>query len=273
MPKRTAYLLKGVIGIALGLIMIFPVLYALSISLMPESFIASYPPKLCPTEATLDNYVKAFQTAPVLQFVLNSTIVALCIVVAQVFTSSLAAYAFVFFEFVGKRFIFIAILATMMIPGEAIIISNYLTIASLTLLDTYLGLIFPFCASAMGVFLMRQQFLTVPKEFREAATMDGCSETRYFWFILMPVSRPATSALAIYCFINTWNQYLWPLLITNSTSMRTVQIGISILSFSDGLSYGLIMAGFILILIPSVLIFVLGQKQMVRGLMAGSVKG
>lgn len=273
MRKPALEWIKGSASILIGLMMVFPVLYALSISLMPENFIASYPPKVWPSQATLDNYIKAFATAPILRFVLNSTVVAIFIVLMQIFTSSLAAYAFVFFRFAGQKIIFIAILATMMIPGEAIIISNYLTVASLSLLDSYPGLILPYCASAMGVFLMRQQFLTVPKEFREAAIMDGCSEMRFFWYILMPVSMPAVSALAIYGFINTWNQYLWPLLITNSSNMRTVQIGISMLSFSDGLSYGLIMAGFILILIPSVLIFVLGQQQMVRGLMAGSVKG
>ncbi|MCE5343594.1 MAG: carbohydrate ABC transporter permease [Eubacteriales bacterium] len=265
--------LKGAVCIVLGFIMIFPVLYALSISLMPESFIASYPPKFLPLRPTLDNYEKVFQTAPIVRFVFNSAFVAVCIMGAQVLTSALAAYAFVYFDFVGKRFIFIAILATMMIPGEAIIISNYLTVASVHLLDRYAGLILPYCASALGIFLMRQQFLTVPKEFKEAATMDGCSDTRFFWLVLMPVSLPAASALAIYCFINTWNQYMWPLLITNSTNMRTVQIGISMLSFADGMSYGLIMAGFILILIPSVVIFILGQQRMVGGLMAGSVKG
>ncbi len=257
----------------IGLMLIAPILYALSISLMPESFIASYPPKLLALQPTLDNYAKAFQTAPILRFVLNSAIVAACIMLLQVLTSALAAYAFVYFEFAGKKPIFIAILATMMIPGEAIIISNYLTVASLHLLDSYPGLILPYGASALGVFLMRQQFLTVPREFREAATMDGCTDIRFFRLVLMPVSMPAASALAVYCFINTWNQYMWPLLITNSTGMRTVQIGISMLSFADGMSYGLIMAGFILILIPSVIIFVVGERRMVSGLMAGSVKG
>ncbi|MDD3212862.1 MAG: carbohydrate ABC transporter permease [Eubacteriales bacterium] len=271
--RNTNGIVKGFVGILLGLMIVFPVLYALSISLMPDSFIASYPPKLIPTQPTLENYVKAFHTAPVLRFVLNSAIVSICIMLAQVLTSALAAYAFVYFEFRGKRLIFIAILATMMIPGEAIIISNYLTVASAHLLDSYAGLILPYCASALGVFLMRQQFLTVPKEFKEAATIDGCGELWFFSSVLMPVSMPAASALAIYCFINTWNQYMWPLLITNSTDMRTVQIGISMLSFDDGMSYGLIMAGFIIILIPSVVIFVAGQKQMVGGLMAGSVKG
>lgn len=271
--RNPKFNLKSVIGLLLGLMIIFPVLYALSISLMPESFIASYPPKVFPTNPTLDNYVSAFRTAPITRFVLNSTVMALSIMSAQVLTSSLAAYAFVYFSFRGKKFIFLAILATMMIPGEAIIISNYLTVASAQLLDSFLGLFLPYGASAMGVFLMRQQFLTVPKEFKEAAIMDGCTDRRYFWTILMPVSMPAVSALAIYCFITTWNQYLWPLLITNSATMRTVQIGISMLSFADGLSYGTIMAGFVAILVPSILIFIVGQKRMIGGMMAGSVKG
>ena len=264
---------KSIIGVLLGLVIVFPVLYAFSISLMPESFIAAYPPKILPTAPTLENYAKALKTAPMLRFVLNSAIVAVSIMGVQVLTSSLAAYAFVNFEFRGKGLLFGAVLATMMIPGEAILISNYLTVASARLLDSYWGLILPYGASAMGVFLMRQQFLTVPREFREAATMDGCTDWRFFWRILMPVSMPAISALAVYCFINTWNQYMWPLLITSSVTMRTVQIGISMLSFSDGMAYGVIMAGFMLILLPSLVIFILGQQKMVSGLMAGSVKG
>ena len=128
----------------------------------------------------------------------NSAVVAVSIMAVQVLTSSLAAYAFVMFDFRGKGFLFGAVLATMMIPGEAILISNYLTVASARLLDSYWGLFLPYGASAMGVFLMRQQFLTVPKEFREAATMDGCTDWRFFWRILMPVSVPAISALAVY---------------------------------------------------------------------------
>ena len=257
----------------IGALLAFPILYGLSMSLMSDALIASYPPKIIPVMPNLDNYYKVFETVPILRFVINSLLVSVAVMLMQVLTSSLAAYGFVFFNFKYKKLLFMCVLATMMIPSEATLISNYLNVTALKMLNSYPGLILPFAASAMGVFMMRQSYLTTPKELKEAATVDGCGDLRFYATILMPISMPAVGALAIFTFINTWNQYMWPLLITNSTDMRTVQIGISMLQFADGLSYGIIMAGFVVILVPSIAIFVLGQRRMVGGLTAGAVKG
>ena len=165
------------------------------------------------------------------------------------------------------------VLSTMMIPAETTVISNFLTVSSWGWNDSLQVLIVPFLTSAMGIFLMRQFYLTIPKEIREAAKIDGCGNLKFLFKILIPVSKPAIASLSIYVFINTWNQYLWPLLTINNGNNRTVQIGISMLQYSEGSNYSVVLAGAILILIPSVFIFLLGQKQLVKGMTAGAVKG
>lgn len=262
-----------VVNLLVGFIVVFPILYGLSISLMQDADIFSYPPKLLPPAPTLAHYRQVIATIPIFNFLANSTFVSLSIMMIQIVIASLAAYAFVFYEFKLKKTLFIAVLATMMIPGEATIISNYLTISSMGLLDTYLALILPYMASAMSIFLVRQFYLTVPKELKEAALLDGCSDLRFFGHILMPLSVPVLSALSIYSFIGTWNQYMWPMLVTNTPTKRTVQIGISMLKFSDGLSVGLVNAGCMIILIPTIVLFIFGQQKMVQSITAGAVKG
>ena len=161
----------------------------------------------------------------------------------------------------------------MMIPAETTIISNFLTVSSWGWTDSLHVLIVPFLTSAMGIFLIRQFYLTIPKELLEAAKIDGCTNLKFLMNILLPISKPAIASLSIYTFIGTWNQYLWPLLTINNGNNRTVQIGISMLQFAEGSNYGVVLAGAILILIPSILVFIIGQKSLVAGMTAGSVKG
>ncbi|MDI6605431.1 MAG: carbohydrate ABC transporter permease [Thermoanaerobacteraceae bacterium] len=261
------------INVLIGFIVIFPILYAIMISLMPASDIFQYPPRIIPKGLYFGNYIDALRSVPILRFILNSFFVSTIVTIGQVITASLAAYAFTYFEFKGRNLIFILFLSTMMIPGEATIIANYLTIRSLNWLDTYQALIIPNLSSALGIFLMRQFFLTIPKDYYEAAQLDGCGKFEFLIKVLLPLSRPAIGSLAIYSFLMTWNQYLWPLLITNSDSMRTVQIGISMLQMSESQSFGLIMAGVVMIIVPTLLAFIIGQKQLIEGLSAGSLKG
>ncbi len=262
-----------ILNLIVGILVISPILYALSVSFMTSSEIFTMPPKLLPKGLYLGNYTAAINTVPIFRFIINSFIVSIMVTIGQIITSSLSAYAFSFYKFKGKKILFIAIIATMMIPSEAIIISNYLTISSMKLLDTYRGLVIPNLTSAMGIFIMRQYFLTVPKELKEASVMDGCTSFQFLTKILMPISRPATGALGIYIFLMTWNQYMWPLLITSKVEMRTVQIGLSMLQSSEVQAFGMILAGIILIIIPSIFIFIIGQKQLVDGMTSGSVKG
>ena len=166
-----------------------------------------------------------------------------------------------------------AVLATMMVPGEATIIANYLTVAGWGWTNSLHVLIIPYMTSAMGIFLLRQSYMTFPRELKEASTIDGCSNWRFLLQIAVPLSRPALGALGAYVFLNTWNQYMWPLLTTDSDTYRTVQVGISMLYDIDAQSMGLMMAGVIIVIVPSLSIFVFMNKQLINGLMAGAVKG
>ena len=191
----------------------------------------------------------------------------------QVVTGALAAYAFAMMEFKGKKVLFYIMLATMMIPSQAIIIANYLTIADWGIRNTYAALILPNAAAAFAVFNMRQAFLTLPKEIHEAAEIDGCTNFKFLYTIGVPLIKPSLGALIIYVFLQSWNYYLWPLLVTDSVNMRTVQIGLGMLQGAEATDFRPVMAGAMVILIPSILVFIIGQKQMISGLTAGAVKG
>ncbi len=165
------------------------------------------------------------------------------------------------------------VMATMMVPGEATIISNYLTVSGWGWLESYKVLIVPYLTSAMGIFLFRQFYLSFPVAVYEAAKIDGCSNLRFIFTLLVPLTKPAIGAMSVYTFINAWNMYMWPLLVTGSNDYRTVQIGIGMLDSVDAQSLTLMIAGVVVIIIPSVLIFILGQKQLIHGLFSGAVKG
>ncbi len=260
-------------NLILATLVISPLLYCLSVSFMTEAELMSYPPRLLPSRLTLENYALALGMAPITQFLGNSLLVAAACTAGQLLTGALAGYAFAMHDFPGKRVLFLLMLATMMIPGQAIIISNYLTVSNLGLTDTYKALIIPYLTSAFCVFNMRQAFLGIPGELKESAELDGCSSPVFFARIGLPLVLPSLGALGIYTFLSVWNQYLWPLLVTNRVGMRTVQIGIGMLQNADANAYGPIMAGVVMVLIPSVLVFIIGQKTLISGLTAGAVKG
>ena len=210
---------------------------------------------------------------PLLRFIVNSFLVAGTITFGQIISCSLAAFAFSFLEFPGQGILFALVMATMMVPGEATIISNYLTVAGWGMLDSYPVLIIPYLTSAMGIFLFRQFYMSFPKSLYESAKLDGCSNLCFIVKILIPLTKSAISAMAVYTFINAWNMYMWPLLVTGSNRMRTVQIGISMLDSVDSQSITLMIAGVVMIIIPSISIFIIGQKQLIRGMFSGAVKG
>ena len=245
----------------------------MAIFMMLPLLYASMAMNLVPSHPTLENVKNALSQVSLGKFILNSFIVAGCITIGQIITCSLAAFSFSFLEFKGKNLLFMLVMATMMVPGEATIISNYLTVSRLGLLNTYTVLIVPSLTSAMGIFLFRQFYLSFPISLYESAKLDGCSNLYFIVKILMPLTKSAIGAMAVYTFINAWNMYLWPLLVTGSDSMRTVQIGISMLNAVDAQSISLTMAGIVICMLPSLIIFVVGQKQMIRGMFSGAVKG
>ena len=257
----------------MAIFMMLPLLYAISVALMPANELNSMAMNLVPSHPTLENVKNALSQVSLGKFILNSFIVAGCITIGQIITCSLAAFSFSFLEFKGKNLLFMLVMATMMVPGEATIISNYLTVSRLGLLNTYTVLIVPSLTSAMGIFLFRQFYLSFPISLYESAKLDGCSNLYFIVKILMPLTKSAIGAMAVYTFINAWNMYMWPLLVTGSDKMRTVQIGIGMLDSVDSQSITLMIAGVVLIILPSISIFIAGQKQLIRGMFSGAVKG
>lgn len=271
--RRVTHTLLYIVLLLLALAVLYPLIFTVLSSFMTEKEANAFPPPFIPSQLYLGNFSDVVQTFPIVRFILNSFIVSTAIMLSQVLTSSLSAYAFSFLNFKGKAILFTLFLSTMMIPWEVTIIPNYLLIKDLGWMDTYQGLVVPFMAGAFGVFLLRQFFLQLPHELFDAARIDGCGHLRNFFSIVLPLSRPALATLAVYVFLTHWNHYLWPLLITNSPSMRTVQIGVAMLQFAEVMSWNLILAGVTLVLLPSFILLALGVKQLVRGITAGAVKG
>ncbi len=262
-----------IVLIIAALIMIFPIWSAINISLLNDTEVASFPPKMMPSTFNLENFKRAVEQAPLGRYMLNSVIQSGLVMLGQLVTASLAAYAFAFIDFKYKNIWFLVFLSTLMIPWEATIIPNYLLIRKLGWTDTFQGLVMPFLATGFGTFLLRQFFLKIPKELHDAAVIDGCSHLRFLTQIVLPLGRPALGTLAVYSFLQTYNQYLWPLLITNNEKMRTVQIGIALLQDEERFMFNNVMAGVVLIMIPTFLLFIISNKQLIRGLTAGAVKG
>jgi ABC-type glycerol-3-phosphate transport system permease component len=273
MINRKQQIFVYLLLILCSVFILYPIFYTFSSTFMTSDEANAYPPHFLPHSLYMGSILEVLKLIPIQQFITNSFIVSTVVMIGQIITASLAAYAFAFITFKGKKLIFAVFIATMMIPWEVTIIPNYLTMKQWGWLDSYQGLTLPFFATAFGTFLLRQFFLQLPREMFEASRMDGCGHIRSFMQLVLPLSRPALATLGVYSFLSTWNMYFWPLLMTNSVKMRTVQIGISMLQFEEFTVWTLVLAGVSLVLLPSLILLILGIKQLVRGLTAGAVKG
>ena len=271
--KRAAEAAGFTIKLALGLVFISPLIIGLFFSFQTEQELMSYPLHLLPQHFTLENYQAVFAKVPLLLYLKNSVIVCVIAIFAQVIFATLAAYAFACFEFPFKKLLFSLVLATTMVPGEVVVVTNYLTIQNMGLTNSYAGLVLPSLISGTAIFLMRQYFLALPKEYKEAATIDGCGEIGYLFRVAMPLAVPTFASLAIYLFVQIYNQFFWPLLVTHENAMRTIQIGIAFLVTGDVISFGQILAGAMIAILPSVLVYILGQDYIIQGMTAGGIKG
>lgn len=271
--RRAGKLVLVMANMAMSLFILLPLLYAVSIAFMPSSELFTTSMNLIPSSPTLENFSQAMVKIPLGRFIVNSFLVAGCITFGQMISCSLAAFSFSFLDFKGKNLLFMVVMATMMIPGEATIISNYLTVSGLKWLDSYQVLIIPYLTSAMGIFLFRQFYKSFPLSLYESAKIDGCSNLRFIYSILLPLTKSAIGAMAVYTFINAWNMYMWPLLVTGTDRMRTVQIGIGMLDSVDSQSISMMVAGVVMIIVPSISVFIAGQRQLIRGMFSGAVKG
>ena len=257
-----------------ALVQAFPLVYLLCVSWKEGSEVIQYPPKFFPKGLNWINYHEALSAAPLVRFLINSAVVASSITLLQLFTSVLAAYALSRLEFRGQKWVMGLIVGTMMIPGEVTIIPNYYTLAAWNGLNTFSALIVPFSASGFGIFFLYQFFKTIPKELEEAAYLEGCSRLRFLFQFMIPLSFPAITAFGIYAFVGAWNQYLWPLIITQTTEMQTAQIGIGMFrSQNESMSWGVIMAATAMLISPTVLLFIATQKQFVKGITMSGIKG
>ena len=264
----------------MSILALFPFLWLISTSLKgAEENIFAYPPRFFPTSFTLENYVGVWGKVDFVRYFLNSFIVAFATVVLNLVFSSMAAYPLARMNFKGKKIAFFAILATIMIPFQAIMLPIYLIILKFNLVDSagmvngYLGLILPFAVSAFGIFLMRQAFLQIPREMEEAAVVDGCNSFQIFTRVLLPMVKRTLAILAIFTFIGSWSEFLWPSIVLTEDKMFTLPVGINNLQGIFSSNWRYIAAGSIISIIPIIVFFLSLQRYFVSGQNEGAVKG
>lgn len=270
--RRTTTALRYLLLVVAAAIVLFPVYTALVVAIQPVGEFRDLG-VLLPSHFSLSTFGDAWTDGNMGTYLRNSFVVTIAIVVGQVVTSILAAYAFAFLRFKGRRFLFFVVLSTMMVPTEVTIVGNLDTINRFHWTDTFAALIVPFLGWGFGVFLLRQAFLGIPTELRDAAALDGYTHFGFLTRVAVPLARPSIAALSLFSFLVSWNQYLWPLLVTNDDSKRTVQIGLKQLVGTDAASFNRVMAGTLIAALPIVVLLVVFERQLVRGLTAGAVKG
>lgn len=266
-------LIRYLVLIVMAAVVLFPIYITVVDALLPSQKIGSRPPTLFPLHPTWGSFSIAFDEAHLAIYLRNSAIQTLGIVAAELITSVLAGYAFAFIRFPLRGALFIVCLATIMVPMEATILPNYRTVEALGWYNTFAALIVPFFASGIGVFLFRQAFRGIQPELRDAATLDGYGHLRFLARVVVPMNRPIIAAFGLFSFLSAWNQYLWPLIVTQTDSVRTVQIGLRQLSVTQFNRLDVVFAGTILAALPIFVLLFAFQKQLIRGLTAGAVKG
>lgn len=225
-----------------------------------------------PTNWTLDNFRYVLTEVPIPRYLLNSMIVSVVVTVIALFTHSMAAYALSRLHFPGRGVVFSMVVSTLLVSMPVILVPLFLIVKQLGLLDSYAGLIIPMIFNAFGIFLLRQYYLNIPEELEEAAELDGCGYWRRYWHVILPLSRPALSSLAVLFFLANWNAFLWPLTITRSDDLRVVQLGLSTLTGQYSSAYNYILATAVLAAIPTVLVFLAGQKRLVEAMKTSGFK-
>ena len=274
-PNADSPLFKWVTVIVLAVIalaIVFPFIWMVFTSFKPEAQIAQYPPKLFPDTWTVENYVNVWSRIPFGRLFLNSIILAGGVTAISLLLDAMAAYALARLDFPGRDAIFIIVLIALMLPFQVMFIPLFVVVHDLGMLDSYSGLIVPRATNAFGIFLLRQFFMTLPRELDEAARIDGTSEWGIFWKIILPLSGPALATLAIFHFMYNWNDFLWPLLITSSTEMRTLPAGLGLVVGQHVVEYGVVMAGAVLTLLPLLVAFLFAQRYFIQGIAMSGIK-
>ncbi len=259
-------------AILLGLTMLVPFLWMVSTSLMTEFEVYGYPPRLLPADPVWSNYPNALTAAPFARFFLNSAIMSTFIVAGHLVTASTAGYAFARLRFPGRERVFILFLANLMVPVIVLLIPRFLLVQAAGWVDTYAGLIVTELVGVWGIFLMRQYFLSIPRELEDAARVDGASEWQVFYRVALPLAKPALATVALFSFVETWKSFLWPLIVTRSMGMRPVEVGIAAFHGIYFTNWPFQMAAAVTAVVPILVLFLFTQRYFVRGIQLAGLK-
>lgn len=256
--------------------MLLPFIWMITTSLQPPGSAFNYPPKILPTSFDFTSYQQLFTLVPFARYFVNTLIVTVFTVVGQIMFCSTAAYAFARLQFIGRRAFFILFLATMMIPFQVTMIPLFLMVFQLGWVNTYIGLIGPGISSAFGIFLLRQAFLTIPRDYQDAARIDGASEWTVFFRIFLPLTKPALATVGVFAFMGTWNDLLWPLLVSRDVEHRTLELGLAYFNATSSAfqqpNWPLMMAAAVVVLVPVLIVYVFAQRFFVAGISLSGVK-
>ncbi len=272
MHRRGILILVHVILIAGLLLAAFPFFWMTSTSLKSKEETTAVPPTVLPDRYRFENFTEAWGKAPFARYFFNTTVVALAVTASVIVTSLLAGYAFAIMEFRGKKLLFVLYISTMMIPFEVVLVPNFATINALGWRDTYLALIVPWMAGAFSVFLIRQALMSMPRDFRDAALVDGCGDLRYLWYVAAPMVKPVLITAGLLAFLGSWNAFLWPLVVTDSERMRVIQFGLQIFLREESTDYNLLMAASTFTILPIVVLYLVAQRYFIEGVSGTGLK-
>ncbi|WP_338030865.1 carbohydrate ABC transporter permease [Cytobacillus citreus] len=256
-----------------GVLMLLPFIWMLLTSFKAGNEVMIMPPVWFPEKFHFENYKEAWEMAPFGRYLFNSITVTVLSTIGELITTILAAYAFSKMNFWGRDVLFAILLGTMMVPGEVLLIPNFVLLSDLGWIDQYEALIIPWTASVFAIFLLRQFFLSVPKDLSYAAKIDGCSDFRFLWTIMVPLAKPALFTIALLKAIGSWNAFLWPLIVTSSKEMRTLPVGLTAFSTEAGTVYELLMAASTMIILPMIILYIILQKYIIQGIAKAGIKG
>lgn len=272
--KKVRHAISATLLWIVALIFMLPLIYTVATSLKPASDVFSVPPSLVGEEIRWSNYKDALDYLPFHRFIINGLIVAVAGTLITLAAASMSAYAFARLRFRGRNLLFAAFLATLMIPQEVLVVPMFSLMQEFGWVDSYRALILPWAFTAFGVFLMRQFFLTIPQELADAANIDGAGKFRTFFSIMLPLARPSLAVLAVFTFINYWNSFLWPLIITNSVEDKgTVPLGLSLFFSQQGSQWNLVMAASVISMVPTLLLLLLLRRHLVSGIATTGLGG
>lgn len=270
--SRAAAWLLAITSILVGLLMLLPIIWMVFTAFKPEADIVSYPPTLWPRELTLQHFVEVWERIPFAQLYVNTIIFAGAVTLISLLFDSMAAYALARIPFKGRGIVFVGILLLLMLPFQVTLIPLYDMLNGMGLTNTLPGMIIPRMTNAFGIFFLTQFFLSLPKDLEEAARVDGASEWRIYWGIIMPLARPALLTLGLFHFQYNWNDLLWPLVMSSSVESATLPAGLALFMGQHVVEYGLLMAGSLLALLPVVISFLLIQRSFVAGIATTGLK-